>query len=415
MKGLLIGALLITLPVAAQDPILRTEINAIEAMPGQALSLRVTVLVPTFMPRAPEWPSFEAPNLLVRVAATGPVSERIDGQTWSGVSRRFQITPMVPGEVRIPTQPLKITWADPNNNQPRGQTLQTEPLMITGTVPRGAERLDPFIAADALSLEQFIEGGPDTLTPGAAFTRTVVATIEGVPPMFIPSLLPDAEVDGLRAYADAPVVEASNQRGRDTGTRTERISYMAEHGGSGILPAIQIDWFNRNSEQIETARLAEIDVRIEGPASPVDTISALDWRQIAWLLITLIIALCILIALGRRILPAVKTAWSSHRASVHASEGFAFSALMHAVHAHDQTAVRPALDRWAERLNGDDPRLNPELMSALAQLGHAQFGRSPNRSSDEAWTALAEHLIQARRSSRSRSRLPELPKLNPEV
>ena len=65
-------------------PILRVDFPETEAIPGQFLTLRLTVLVPTFMPAPPVWLSFEAPNLLVRVpeGGTSPVSERIDGETW---------------------------------------------------------------------------------------------------------------------------------------------------------------------------------------------------------------------------------------------------------------------------------------------------------------------------------------------
>ena len=102
MIRLLAVLLLLALPAVAQEPVLRMEMDASEAVPGQAVSLRLTVLVPTFMPDPPVWPSYEAPDLLVRIASTGPVSERIDGETWSGVSRRYLVAPMLPGAVDLP-------------------------------------------------------------------------------------------------------------------------------------------------------------------------------------------------------------------------------------------------------------------------------------------------------------------------
>ena len=78
-----------TSDVPARDqPVLRVAIEETETIPGQPINLRMTVLVPTFMPKPPVWPSFEAPNLLVRIPPRGggPTSERIGGQTWSGVA-----------------------------------------------------------------------------------------------------------------------------------------------------------------------------------------------------------------------------------------------------------------------------------------------------------------------------------------
>ena len=54
----------VALPVRAQDgPILRTEFEETQAIPGQSLSLRLTVLVPIYMPAAPVWPAMEVPNV----------------------------------------------------------------------------------------------------------------------------------------------------------------------------------------------------------------------------------------------------------------------------------------------------------------------------------------------------------------
>ena len=56
--------------------------------------------------------------------ATTPLSERIIDDTWSGVSRHFRITPMVPGRFTIPPQEVIVTWADPDTNQPRRDVLR---------------------------------------------------------------------------------------------------------------------------------------------------------------------------------------------------------------------------------------------------------------------------------------------------
>lgn len=82
MIRLLIALLMLSAPAAARDgPILATDFPETEAIPGQPLSLRVTVLVPTFMPSPPQWPSMEAPNLHVRVVSTGGTSQSVDGAT----------------------------------------------------------------------------------------------------------------------------------------------------------------------------------------------------------------------------------------------------------------------------------------------------------------------------------------------
>ncbi len=96
---------------ALAQPVLRMAFERTEAIPGQPLTLRLTVLSPTYLTSPPVWPSFEAPNLLIRLpeGATTPTSERIGGETWSGVSRRYRISPMIPGEFPIPPQEVVVT------------------------------------------------------------------------------------------------------------------------------------------------------------------------------------------------------------------------------------------------------------------------------------------------------------------
>ena len=59
--------------VAAQEPnqsilpVLRMALDKDTAVPGQPLILRVTVLAPTWLPKAPVFPSFETPNVIVRL------------------------------------------------------------------------------------------------------------------------------------------------------------------------------------------------------------------------------------------------------------------------------------------------------------------------------------------------------------
>ena len=115
---LLLVLLAVPLASKAQEPakpILRMEFKQTETIPGQPLVLRVTVLVPTWLPEAPVFPSLEVPNVMVRLPerASGPASERVKGETWSGVTRAYRLYPMKAGGFRIPPLPVTVTSADP--------------------------------------------------------------------------------------------------------------------------------------------------------------------------------------------------------------------------------------------------------------------------------------------------------------
>ena len=79
-------------------------------------------------------------------------------------------------------------------------------------------------------------------------------------------------------------------------------------------------------------------------------------------------ALLVLLVLAvglRRMIPIWRERRARHRARVLASEGHAWSALASAVSQRDEAALRPALDLWAERCHGHDPRRAPAVQAAV--------------------------------------------------
>ncbi|AVO39077.1 BatD family protein [Pukyongiella litopenaei] len=416
---ILVLALVLPGPVRGQGadtPQLRVRFPETETIPGQSLSLRLTVLVPTFMPDPPVWPSMELPNLLVRLPgrSTNPTSERIGGETWSGVTRHYRLSPMVPGNFTIPAQDVVVTWNNPATGETEKVTLVTDPVAFRGVVPEGAGGLDPFIAASDLHLTQQIDGTPEAMTPGQSFTRTVRIEVQGVSPMFLPPLMPSGDIPGIAAYPDEPVVEETDTRGDPGGARTESVTFVAEGGTEGVLPAVSLDWFDIDAGEVRTAQAETVAIRVDGP--PVSRAEPRDRRVLAAIAVAaLLVAWLIALAL-RRVMPALRHRIDARRRDVLASEAHAWRVLTRALAARDHAALRPALDLWASRAGRPDPRRDAGVQSALLALGAAQYGRAVGAGNREgaAWDALGDALRRARRVSASRPEAGVLPPLNPE-
>jgi hypothetical protein len=410
------------LPGAAQDeaaaptpddPTLQIEFEQTETIPGQPLSLRMTVLVPTYMPKPPVWPSLEAPNLLVRLpeGSTTPTSTRIGGQTWSGISRRYRISPMVPGAFVIPPQQVIVTYADPDTNEPVQATLVTEALAFSGVIPESAEGVDPFIAANGLTLTQEIDGDPAAMVPGDSVTRTLTASIEGTSPMFLPGLLPATRIGGVAAYADEPVMDETDNRGALSGSRTERVTFVAEGGGSGEAAPVSIDWYNLDTGAVETTSVEGLSITVDGP--PARASGPRDWRVIGLAVLVAVLATAAAWWALRRIVPIMRRRGAARRAAWLASERHGYSLLRHVVARRDHADLRPALDAWASRVSGPDPRGDPRLRSATTELGAARYGPYPDCDAAAAWADLAAALPEVRRTGRDPARTALLPPLNP--
>ncbi|MCB1494639.1 MAG: BatD family protein [Bauldia sp.] len=409
--------LLFASPAAAQQanaPILEVTFEQTEAIPGEMLSLRLTVLVPTFMPKPPVWPSFETPNLLIRLpeGSTGPTSKRIDGETWSGVTRRYRISPMIPGDFVLPAQDVIVTYADPETSKPVQATLRTEPIRFAGVIPEGAETLDPFIAADHLELTQEIEGMPEGMKPGDSVIRTVTAKVQGVSPMFLPKLLPGIAIDGIAAYPAEPAMVESDNRGVVSGSRTERVTLVAEGGGLGEAPPVSLAWYNLRSGAVETASVEGFPVTVDGP--PARSTQPRDWRALLTVGFAAAVALAIVVWLARRLMPPLAHFVRQRREAWLASERRAYAVLRQVIARRDYGALYPALDGWARKVAGSDPRRHPALVKALTGLGAARYGTDRTADPASAWKALAEALPQARSASREEAaEATALPPLNP--
>ena len=397
---------------ALVQPILRMTFDRTEAIPGQPLALRLTVLAPTYLAAPPVWPSFETPNLLVRLpeGATTPTSERIGGETWSGVSRRYQISPMIPGAFPLSAQDVSVTWSDPQTGIPTKTVLKTEPVTVKGVPPPGTEGLDPFIAADSLRLTRQVEGSPEAMKPGDSVIVTITATVQGVSPMFLPDLPASAPIEGIAAYPDDPVVTETEERGRPGGTRVERVTLVAEAGGGGELPSVSLRWLDLETNMIETATVDGLAFSVAGRLIRHD--EPRDWRLIALAAASTILASGLVFGAVRWVSPRFRR-WS---AAWRGSEFHAWQQLRRTVARRNHAAVRPALDTWAARVQGADPRRDPDMQKALLSLGAARYGgeaAGADVDADTAWRALAAALPNARRSGRQAKTIGSLPPLNP--
>lgn len=409
--------ILLPAPLAAQDqpdqlPQLLIDFPETETMPGQPLTLRLTVLVPTFMPKPPVWPSFEAPNLLVRLPAraTNPTSQRVGGETWAGVSRRYEIAPMVPGNVVLPAQEVVVTYRNPETGDSEQVRLMTGSIAFRAVVPEGAEGLDPFIAAADLKLSQEIEGNPAAMVAGDSTIRRIRVEVTGASPMFLPSLMPPADLTGLAAYPDEPRLTEAEDRGVTSGSRTESITYVAEGGGGGTAPAIELGWYDIDDGLVKTASADAVDFHVEGP--PAQTSEPRDWTHIGAVALVALAGLGLLVVLVRRIAPRVRQHREELIARRLASERHAWQEMMRTVARRDESAFRRALEVWAQRVETHDPRNAPELQSALTALGAARFGRLAGNT-DSAWKSIDTALRRSRQARHPDALRAHLPPLNP--
>jgi hypothetical protein len=323
------------------------------------------------------------------------------GVNWQVVERRYAVTPQQSGLLEF--EPIHF----------EGQQVQQAPQQPGG-------RFDPFnmfstmlgpvlhLFSDAVSVEVkpqppgfsgslwlpankvTIEGGlslpRDQLKTGEPATLTVTIAAAGLraeqltaPQIAFPS--------GLKAYPDAPLRRDEVAKEGVRGVLAQKIAVVPTRAGSYEIPAVEIPWWNVDSDKMEIARLAPIEVTASGAAvaadaSPQARSSAPQQQPAAaprsgestqskpagglWKGAALALALLWLLTIAALLWWFFKVRGRGRRAPAEVDPPALFENLEAAVTGHDRTLRRKVMQ--AARSN--DPH---ESRDALLKWGASQF------------------------------------------
>jgi hypothetical protein len=412
----LVALLLATVSVAQTEPVVRVEVTPGTVTVGESVELAVTVLVPTWFPRPPVYPSFELANAITRLPAdsSNPVRERVGRDSWSGIQRRYRIYPLLGATYRLSGQTMRVTYANPGAS-PLTAEVELPEVVFRGSVPAGAEALDPYIAGRSLALELSVEGKTDALKAGDALVLEYQAELDGLPAIFIPPLAPDLTFEGVAVYADQPMVEEGAPA-----RRSERITLVFEAGGEFTIPDVRLQFWNTDSRNTETVTARGFSVSIAGP--PPDSIERFETSQrVRWPLgVAVLVALLTAAYLLWRIVPQLAQRYRAEEQRRRQTEAYAFEALRKSLSARDARGVYGHLLTWASRLS---PAIDARLlvrdygdeslrqnMDALSAFLYAASDAAPD------FTELGRGLAAARARYLADSRAAAgaaLPPLNP--
>lgn len=224
--------------------------------------------------------------VIEKLADDANYTTQVSGVTYVVIERKYAIFPQKSGAIII--KPLVLT-ADTvargrqNNSFFNSQTTQRRIVKSNAVTlnvqPIPATFTDShWLTAEQIELTQTWSGDTSQMKVGESLTRTVKLVARGSTVGQIPELNSTKIDPQLKAYNDQPVLHEEKTVSGIVASREEKIAFIPAKSGNYTLPAIQISWFNTQSQKIETATLPEIALNVVASenAAPVPTMPVVE-------------------------------------------------------------------------------------------------------------------------------------------
>ena len=360
--------------------------------------------------------------------------KRIGGVRHGVIELQYAIYPQRSGELVIPGQTFSATLVDRSRNDdflpfgPRaGKVSRVKspdiPLRVKAK-PADYPADAPWLPARALGLAETWNPQPEQSQVGDSLTRRLILKVDGLSSAQLPPL-PATQVEGLRRYPDQPQLSDQKSESGVVGTREEREALVPSRSGDIALPALEVVWWNTQSDSLErttlparTLQVAE-NPQLQGEDSPTTNLPVAQPQEVPelwpWQLACALLGLSTLLGFAlwwrARRQPAV------HRAAqAGPSPRTLLDDLKRACQAGDAQATRYAPDAWArqqpETLADMAARYVP-LSDALDGLNGALYSETGQQwQGDELWKAI-RNLPAAQEPSAAPQDSSALPPLYP--
>ena len=189
---------------------------------------------------------------------------QLNGVDYVVIERKYAIFPQKSGVITI--APLVLTANVASNTRQRFNSFFSQQVTQTKRVMSKAVTLNVkaapaeftgkrWLPAEHLYLEEKWSGDTGNMVLGEPLTRTLTLLAKGATVAQLPEMQGASAVSGLKTYPDQPLLKEKKQADGLISLREEKIAYIASRAGSVTLPAVEIPWFNTQTQAMEVARI----------------------------------------------------------------------------------------------------------------------------------------------------------------
>ena len=348
-----------------------------------------------------------ADAVIERLGDDSRFNTQVNGIDYSVTERKYAIFPQKSGKLTI--KPLTLTAEIITNNRPNFNGFFNSQATKTKRIESKAISLDVkpvpvtftgkhWLSAQQLVFKQEWSGDIKQLKIGEPLTRTLTLLAKGATVSQLPELNTTLSNDQLKAYPDQPVLQEQKKTDGVIAFREEKIALILSQAGDYQLPAIQIPWFNTDSQKMEMAEIPEtrltalagvqpivntpqitsVNTQAITTTAPINTVPETNY----WIWLSLCLAIAWLITVIVFLKARTKSDLLIKDVDVNTDISDAIKALKKACTQNDATAAKNALITWGNltfdqsTLGGIADFCDARLRDELLHLNHSLYGQA---------------------------------------
>ncbi len=191
---------------------------------------------------------------------------QINGINYAVTERKYAIFPQKSGSLTI--KPLELTAEVAINNRPsfggffnpqmtKAKKVLSKAVTLEVKAVPASFSGQHWLSADQLELKEEWSGDTQQMKVGEPLTRTLTLSAKGSTVSQLPELNKGKIDAQLKTYPDQAVLQEQKKADGLEAFRQEKIAIIPSNAGFYKLPAIEIPWFNSQSQSMEIAKIPE--------------------------------------------------------------------------------------------------------------------------------------------------------------
>lgn len=234
-----------------------------------------------------ENPSLELPQIenatLSQVDDDKSYQTTINGERFLVLEKHFAIFPQKPGKLIIPPTRFRALQLDINSgfmNDPFFRSATTEAVTLaTQSFTLDVQKIPSsfkgkiWLPAKNITLTEKWSSDPNRWEVGNPITRTITIEAQGLRADQIPDL-PHESIPSVNIYTDPPHRSNAMQANAILGTWQQKITYIPNQQQSLTIPAIELNWWNTQTNSNAIAKLKPFFVEVQAKMTNAGSVPA---------------------------------------------------------------------------------------------------------------------------------------------